>query len=392
MNDVRRGVDERKVTVLVLFDFSKAFDTVSHALLLDKLPSLGLSASAIKWLRSYLTGRSQAVRGDHGLSPFLFTNSGVPQGSILGPLLFSIFINDIGSCIWEAQYLLYADDLQIYLSCDPAELDVCFQRLNADIARIQRWATANRLQLNVGKTKAIVFGARRLINAIDITSTGLLGSPEASIEVLSSVRNLGVMMDSKLTFDDHVHLIIRKANSAFYRLYGLRNYTDAPLRKLLVNAVILPLIQYCLAALQGIALVRDLKLQRLINRAVRFVTGLPRDSHISAARRDLGWLTVAGYRTNATATLLYRVLSTGCPEYLADLLTTYSSSRPRRGALAIQALAVPNFRTDTYRAAFAVAGPETWDTIPTEIRDLPTIGAFKTQLKRWIAASETPLA
>ncbi|XP_015118947.1 uncharacterized protein LOC107042420 [Diachasma alloeum] len=267
-------------------------------------------------------------------------------GSILGPLLFSLFVNEIGRKIVNSRYLFYADDLQIYCGCDPTELHHCFEQLNADISRIHDWALANGLQLNVSKTTAIVFGARRYINAVDMTSLRHLGCVGTAIEFVSSVRNLGVIFDSKLTFGNHVQLVTSKINSAFYQLYNLCRYMDEPLRKLLVNALIFPHIFYCQAVLQGVGVVLDMQLQRLINRAVRFVSGLPRDAPISAARRSLRWLTISRYRDSAIASIRYQVQLTGNPAYLAELFAVYISTRPLRQALAQQPLVVTNNRAD----------------------------------------------
>ena len=110
-HDVRQAVDAQCVTILVLFDFSKAFDTISHSKLLIKLRKLGFSDEALKWIFSYLTGRSQAVVDDKGgCSDWLATTFGVSQGSVLGPLLFSLFINDIGDLLKYSQHMIFADD------------------------------------------------------------------------------------------------------------------------------------------------------------------------------------------------------------------------------------------------------------------------------------------
>ena len=120
-HDVRRAVDLGQVTILVLFDFSKAFDTVCHSRLLIKLHALGFSNTALSWVFSYLTGRTQFVLDERGeCSDWLATTSGVPQDSVLGPLLFTLFINDICFSLKFSQYMIFADDTQIYLSCLPS--------------------------------------------------------------------------------------------------------------------------------------------------------------------------------------------------------------------------------------------------------------------------------
>lgn len=168
-------MERRHITVLVLFDFSKAYDMVSHELLLHKLKSLGLSDKEISWIESYLKGRSQSVKGEGGkISNWLPLNAGVPQGLILGPLLFSLFINDVGMNIKHCKRLLYADDLQIYRSCSIGDLSECFELINEDIRRISNWAKTNMLQLNLRKTQAIIFDTRMFINKINSSPLPLL--------------------------------------------------------------------------------------------------------------------------------------------------------------------------------------------------------------------------
>lgn len=143
-------MDRRCITILVFFDFSKAFGTVSHDSLLAKLQHLGLSHDVINWFKLYSTGRSQAVKDSDGnLSKWLSTSAGVPQGLILGPLLFSLFINDIGNKITNSRRPLYADDLQIYRSCAADEIDDYIARINEDIKAIHEWAGNNLLKLNL---------------------------------------------------------------------------------------------------------------------------------------------------------------------------------------------------------------------------------------------------
>lgn len=139
LDDARSAVDSRIITILVFFYFSKRFDTVSHVLLLAKLKTMHLSSSVLKWLHSYLCGRRQAVRdpaGRQGFSTFVDLVAGVPQGSILGPLLFFLFLTDFSSCLEHCKYSFYADDLSIYMHCRPCEISTAIESVNSDIARI----------------------------------------------------------------------------------------------------------------------------------------------------------------------------------------------------------------------------------------------------------------
>ncbi|XP_071650007.1 uncharacterized protein [Temnothorax longispinosus] len=168
-HDIRRAVDLGEIIILVLFDFSKAFDTVSHPLLLKKLRKLGFSDLALKLIFSYLTGRTQAVVDLEGIfSDWLSVTLGVPQGSVLGPLLFSLFINDIGAFLRFTQYMIFADDTQIYRRCLLRELNTGLRLVAHDVGVIAEFAAANGLTLNLNKSKVLLLGSRRNVVRIDL--------------------------------------------------------------------------------------------------------------------------------------------------------------------------------------------------------------------------------
>jgi len=167
---VRLAIDRRQVTPLILFDFSKAFDTVSHKLVLGKLRALNYSDRVVRWFASYLSGRSQAVRSDSSaLSDLIHIFAGVSQG-VLGPLLFAIFINDLPGVLMHTKHGICADDTRIYLHCHPSELAEHIHRLNEDASRVLEWAGSNLINLNPAKTQLIILGSQPNIAGIDLAA------------------------------------------------------------------------------------------------------------------------------------------------------------------------------------------------------------------------------
>ncbi|RLU25270.1 hypothetical protein DMN91_003363 [Ooceraea biroi] len=210
LDNVRCAMDKRMITVVVFFDFTKAFDCVSNKILIEKLRSLNFSNSVLRWICSYLENRTQAVRELSGrnMSPFVCIHADVPQGSVLGPLLFLIYLLDLRNALQHSDYNLYADDLTIYCHCHPRDLRHAIELINEDIRDISEWANANNLRLNPSKTKAMLLGTARYLNGI---KTGIIPQIVVGGEVVpftDSVVYLGLTITNTLAWDKQVSAVI----------------------------------------------------------------------------------------------------------------------------------------------------------------------------------------
>ena len=391
-DDIRQGMDRRLMTALILFDFSKAFDTVSHAKLLGKLQALGFSFRVLKWVESYLSGRTQAVRMlDSTVSSFRPLNKGVPQGSVLGPLLFILFTGDIAAGLDPGvQHIVYADDLQVYIQGRLDEIKSVLQRLTINAARVADWAVENELQLNMSKTKVIVFGTPNYVNRFNETGISTISVGDAAVSIVSSVRSLGVILDSKLDWKEHVLSLSKRANSLMYRLYLFRRSTTFELRRHLVMSLLFPIVDYCSLVYCGISGEQGLLIQRIINKGIRYIFGVRRDEHITSYRRQLGWLTAAGRRDYFAACLMYKVFRTRSPSYLASMFLERGSARPVRGS-GPGPLVIPNYRTESLKKSFHISYSYFWNSLPSRIRSASSIAIFKSSIYNHIYASERAL-
>ena len=256
--DIRAGINNKNklLTILLLFDFSKAFDTISPTKLIQKLSKMAFSRSVLLWIRSYLTGRAQrVVSRSSGQSDWLETNLGVPQGSVLGPLLFSLYINDISNTLnpthinnntVRINHILYADDLQIYVQTPCDKLTESIAHLEAAAHAVSTWARMSDLNLNVKKTKAIIFGSEYNVNyAKELQLPGIEMENGMFVPFADSVTNLGVVLDSKLTWKHHVDHITKRVNRALYGLKLFKACTTEALRKQLASALVVPHMDYC---------------------------------------------------------------------------------------------------------------------------------------------------
>lgn len=239
--DIRKSIDKDYVTFLILLDFSKAFDMVNHSTLCQKLSLFyNFSSDAIKFIFSYLTGRTQAVELNKVLSNFLLNKSGVPQGSILGPLLFSLYINELPLTIKHCSLRLYADDAQLYLSCPLGLIEHFATCINEDLLEIQHWSHQNSLVLNPKKSKCLVLSR----NKKDVSYFPLILLNGCPIKYVDSPKNLGVVFNQTLTWKNHISYILGKTYGVLRTLWSTQYYTPLKIRALLVKTLIIPLITY----------------------------------------------------------------------------------------------------------------------------------------------------
>lgn len=201
-------LDKNKQVDSVYTDFRKAFDRVDHKLLLDKLAYNGIKGSLWRWFKSYITNRTQKVVLNGYESNFVPISSGVPQGSILGPLLFILFINDVSKCFRFCDILLYADDLKIFHTVENSDDHDKFQ---SDLDRFTEYCAINKLSLSVSKCKTITFTKKKRFSHYTYLLDGI------PLEKVESIRDLGVTLDDKLHLNLHIDNIINKA----YKMYGL---------------------------------------------------------------------------------------------------------------------------------------------------------------------------
>ena len=305
------AIDKNKITLLLLFDFSKAFDTISPTKLLSKLRQLGISRMALLCIKSYLQDRTQIVISkNNGNSEWLETNLGVPQGSALGPLLFSLYVNDLQNALdgQTVRHTFYADDLQIYTDTTVDEVSEGIARLSRAARQVSEWTGRSGLRLNAGKTKAIFFGSKSKVNTlIALGLPGIEMQGGEFIPLSSEVVSLGVTLDSKLTWGPHVNQIAKKVNKALYSLRFIRPCTTETLRRRLIETLVQPYLDYCSVVYLDATKELRIRIQRLSNSCMRFIFGVKRDQHITLYRKRLGWLRTDSRRSYFAAILMYKI-------------------------------------------------------------------------------------
>uniref|UniRef100_A0A3Q1J4G7 Reverse transcriptase domain-containing protein n=2 Tax=Anabas testudineus TaxID=64144 RepID=A0A3Q1J4G7_ANATE len=380
VNDLLLASDQGSVSMLVLLDLSAAFDTIDHSILLHRLENVvGIKGTALSWLRSYLTDHYQYVdlNGDYSTcSPVEF---GVPQGSVLGPLLFSFYMLPLGNIIRKhgINFHCYADDTQLYVSSKPDEIKQ-LNKVEQCVKDIRDWMLINFLLLNPDKTEVLVIGssaARSKILDHAVTLDGL------SVTSSATVKDLGVILDSSLSFEAHVDNITRTAFFHLRNIAKIRNILSLNDAEKLVHAFITSRLDYCNALLSGCSTRCINKLQLVQNAAARVLTRTRRYEHITPILSTLHWLPVK-FRIDFKILLLtFKALNGLAPQYLRELLVSYDPPRLLRSEDAGY-LSVPRIlKTTAGGRAFSYKAPKLWNSLPNSVRDSDTVSVFKSRLK-----------
>ena len=383
-DDVLSCIDKKNHAVyMALLDLSAAFDTVDHTILLARLEkTFGVTNTALEWFRSYLTGRSMKVCIDGRFSNAAELTVSVPQGSKLGPRLYSDYTQPLGTLIrtLSLMYHLYADDSQIIteavISSAENQSSAC-ESLQSGIAAIQNWMNSNRLKLNPDKTEFIIITSARNMDKI-VTNTLDLG--DYQIKRASFVRNLGVIMDSSLNMEEHVLKVCQVCYFYISWVRKIRHILDETSAKAIIHALVISRLDYCNALLAGLPDGLLQKLQRVMNTAGRVVTGFPRDSSASNMLKHLHWLPIKQRVEFKVAVMVFRATQGSAPQYICDLISACTSSRNLRSQ-ANQLLHAPRTRTRYGDRAFSRLGPRVWNNLPVRVRQSPNEKQFRKALK-----------
>jgi len=382
-NDLLLALDGGNVSILTLLDLSAAFDTVDHQTLFKTLQNyFGISGSVLSWFQSYLSDRTQVVAVDGCFSSRADLVYGVPQGSVLGPVLFTMYTKPLLILLEKhtVENQSFADDMQLYKPTHPSLVDSAVQTVQECIGEVRSWMTLSKLKLNDDKTEALLIHNHKSSSASSLPTSLQVGSSD--IPFSSAARNLGYILSDDLSLNNHISHICRSAYTAIRQISSIRHYLTVSATKTLVCAFVLSRLDYCNSLLSGSPKHFIDKLQKVQNSAARLVLKAKKRDHVTPLLHSLHWLPVQARIDYKLSVLCHNFFSDSCPSYITELLTVYSPSRQLRSSADVRILSVPKTLTKTYgERSFSFCAPKQWNSLPSHIRNIPTTQAFKAALK-----------
>jgi len=371
IDNVNNTLDHKMCMVTVFLDFSKAFDTVRHEVLIDKLDHLGVRGLALEWFASYLCDRNQYVEVSGASSDLRVIRSGVPQGSVLGPILFLLYINDMNKCSDRLDFVHFADDTTVYAS----NSDICAlsRRVNEGLSRIYDWLCSNRLSINISKTCTMVMSDMLHCDLPNIRINNM------NIDIVKEAKFLGVIIDSGLTFKAHVDCMCRKISRNIGMMNRVSSLISTNAKKSIYFCLIYSYVIYCIAVWGRSSLGNCKQVERLLHKAAKIVSFLY-PVYSGPTERFLNFHSSYNY---FTLTKLFRVINSNQHPYFKNHLDELVPSHEYSTRFRFHG----NFQPPHYVKAkcqknFFYQSIGLWNELPVRIKSCESFEEFKILLKR----------
>ena len=373
-SNILNSFEDHASTLSVFLDLSKAFDTIDYTILLSKLHHYGVRGKALEWFRSYLHGRKQFVEYNNHNSMSLDMTCGVPQGSVLGPLLFIIYTNDLPNCLNSSRCILFADDTTIYISSK--DINNLFITMNSDLECISDWFKANKLSLNVSKTNYILFTKSNNLN----NNTQLLKLGNNDIKEVTNTKFVGIIVDDNLDWQEHIKHVSFKLSSGLYALNSVKHLVNITNMKSLYYTLIHHHLQYGNILWGSAPKTYTKRIEILQKKAIRAIANSEYNAHTTPLFKQFCIPKWSDIHNIQLGQLMYSVANHIAPKPLVSMFlpNTHVHVHATRQLFDFH---IPVTRMEYIRRSFMHSGPKLWLEIPVNIKHVKTSKLFNRHLK-----------
>ena len=376
VGNIKNSIDNGEMTCGIFVDLSKAFDTVNHKILLDKLNHYGFGGKANQLLASYLTNRKQYVEINNHKSSYRPLTCGVPQGSVLGPLLFLIYINDLPNCCPSGDTRIFADDTNVLFSAK--NTDEIIRKGQVIMEQMNNWFVANKLTLNAKKSSFIIFKSNRSKNRI---LPDKLVFNNSEIMRSNSIKYLGITFDEHLTFNLHIQNVCNSIKRYFKIFYNIRRYLNCKQVEILYYSLIYSQIKYGLI-IYGFTTKSNMnKLQTLQNKLLKVLTFKDRRYPTNDIHSQLKILKIEDLLYQEKLSFVHNYINDKLPPTFQNYYTEFAMVHNIETRNKNYNFIIPHHKTNIGAATIKINGAKIWNNLDTKIKQISNIKIFRKCIK-----------
>ena len=368
IDEIYKGKSKACKPGIIFLDIKKAFDTVNHDILIKKLIYYGIGGVVLTWFKNFLHDRFQCTRISNKVSNFLEVKRGVPQGSVLGPILFSIYINDINYACNLSKPYLFADDSALFFE-DVSRSS--YLNMKIELITMFKWLSVNKLSFNAEKTEFMIFDSNDQSDELEIEIKNI----SIKIRECKETKYLGLILDNHLNFKAHIDYVKKKVVKRIGAMYRSKNLLPVKYRKMFANALMLPQFDYLDTIYNRAGKTKLAELDILYKKVAKIALGVPNTESSINVYRDIGWLPLHLRRQLHLSNYMFRIINDNCPSNFMNRFNYVSggSRNSERCNLYINKSAS--------HKNFYYLGAKCWNIIPQNLRNLENIDKFSQTYK-----------